>query len=57
MGFDLAELQFCGLADTVALNEFAASFDDERGTTLREALYRDYIESGSPKDQRVMARD
>ena len=55
MGFDLNELKFSGLANTVALDEYAASFDDDRDTSLREALYQEYRNDGSPSNQRKLA--
>jgi len=56
MGFDLNELKFCGLANTVALEEFAASFDDAPDTSLCESLYKEYLSDGSASDQREWLR-
>jgi hypothetical protein len=56
MGLDLAELKFCGLANTVALEEFAGSFDDARSTALQESLYREWVAAGSAKNARDWLR-
>lgn len=52
MGYDLNELKFCGLANTVALEEFGALFDDSRDTSLLESLYEEYLGDGRPDNQR-----
>jgi hypothetical protein len=56
MAYDLAELRFCGLANTIAIEEFAASFDAEHGINVQKSLYREYLDSGSPSDQREWLR-
>jgi hypothetical protein len=56
MGFDLNELKFCGTANTIALEEFAASFDDAPDTTICESLYKEYLAEGSPSSQREWLR-
>ena len=67
MSLDLDEMKFCGLANTVAIDEFAASFDwehrdgddeepSETRQSLREASYREYVQSGRPGNPREWLR-
>lgn len=56
MGFDLEELKFCGFANTVAIEEFSASFDEAQSSELQEALYREYVNDGRPRDKRQWLR-
>lgn len=56
MGYDLEELKFIGTAGIIAESEFAASFDDDCGSTLGESLYREYQAAGSPKNRKAWIR-
>jgi hypothetical protein len=53
---DLEEIKFCGLASTVALEVYEASFDWEPGLAIRKALYRQYLDAGSSGKKREWLR-
>jgi hypothetical protein len=51
MGYDFVELKFCGLASTIAIEEFSASFNDCRDNSLLESMYKEYLSAGGSGDQ------
>jgi hypothetical protein len=54
---DIEDYGFMGLANTVAMEEFSASFDDDRDNTACMALLQEYKDAGSPTNRRDWLRD
>lgn len=57
MALDIEDYRFFGLANTVALKEFAACFDDDRDNSACLKLLQEYKAAGSPKDMRRWLRE
>src|SRR5262245_54509733 len=56
MAYDLNMLKFGGFANRVAMEEFAASFNDAHDVSLQDSLYKEYQDDGKPANQRAWLR-
>lgn len=52
MALDIHDYRFIGLANTVAMEDFSASFNDDTENSTCLALLDEYKAAGSPKDKR-----
>ena len=52
----LEDLDFMAFANKLAMQEFAASFDDDRGLALQTMLVQEFKAAGSPRTKRKWLR-
>lgn len=56
MSNDDGELEFGGLAYSLAEDEFAGSFSDDENDALIDVLWADYVQEGKPKKRKAWLR-
>jgi hypothetical protein len=56
MALDIEDYRFIGLANTIAMEEFSASFNDDAQNLTRLSLLEEYKTAGSPADRRSWLR-